>query len=431
VLVISTSTLARDPRVTRQIAALMPHYEVVTAGFGPSVFSELEHVDLPVKPPRRIAPAVFPQTYPVAEPGVNQTAYRAKLARYFVGRELRRHAPTLYPFAERAARRALAARAEEISRSPDRSLIAEANIFASPRLRLWRALLDEIESDAIVVNDMPMLPLAFRLRHRAPIVFDAHEHAPSQNADDPVWRRERQPLIRYVQNRYLPHVAGMMVVSPGIGDLYRQETGVRSEVVTNAPPRAALEPTAVDPDAIRVVHIGVAHPQRRLDLTIEAVAKLDERYSLDLYLIGRKDRLTEVKSWAAMHHRIRVLPPVDTSELVSTANQYDVGVHMLPLDILNHRLALPNKFFEYVQARLAVAIGPSPEMAKIAGEWGFGLVAEDYTPDALARAIDVGAEAIADRKRRANEAAAVLNAEANADTIVGLVRRALAHSSRG
>jgi glycosyltransferase involved in cell wall biosynthesis len=223
----------------------------------------------------------------------------------------------------------------------------------------------------------------------------------------------------------------MMVVSPGIGDLYRDETRVRSEVVTNAPPRADLEPGPVDPEAIRLVHIGVAHPQRRLDLTIEAVASLDERYSLDLYLIGREDRLAEVHAWAAPHERIRVLPPVPMHELVATANRYDVGVHMLPLDILNHRLALPNKFFEYVQARLAVAIGPSPEMARIANEWGFGLVADDYTPAALARAIDVGAETIAERKARAHAAAAVLNAEANADTITGLVERALALSRRG
>jgi hypothetical protein len=28
-------------------------------------------------------------------------------------------------------------------------------------------------------------------------------------------------------------------------------------------------------------------------------------------------------------------------------------------------MALPNKFFEFIQARLAVAIWPSPEMSKI------------------------------------------------------------------
>jgi glycosyltransferase involved in cell wall biosynthesis len=445
VLVISMSTLARDPRVTRQIAALKQRFDVITSGFGPSVFEDLEHVDLPLRPPQRRRSALFPPTYPTRAPGVGRNAHRVTLVRYFVGRELRRltrkvrqsggklrrRVPPLYPLAEKAARRALAARAEEVAGSPRRSFIAEANIFASPRWRRWRELLDGVSCDAIVVNDMLMLPLAFRLRSRASVIFDAHEHAPSQNAEDPVWRRERQPLIRYIEARYLPHVAGMMVVSPGIGDLYHERTGVRSEVVTNAPSRADLSPSPVDPEAIRLVHIGVAHPQRRLDLTIEAVASLDERYSLDLYLIGREDRLEEVKGWAAPHPRIRVLPPVPMGDLVPTANRYDVGVHMLPLDILNHRLALPNKFFEYVQARLAVAIGPSPEMAGIAREWGFGLVADDYTPAALARAIDVGAEAIAERKARAHQAATVLNAEANANTIIGLVEHALAHSPRG
>ena len=48
---------------------------------------------------------------------------------------------------------------------------------------------------------------------------------------------------------------------------------------------------------------------------------------------------------------------------------------------------MPNKFFEYIQARIVPAIGPSPEMARIAREWDCGIVADDYTPEALAAAI--------------------------------------------
>ena len=52
-------------------------------------------------------------------------------------------------------------------------------------------------------------------------------------------------------------------------------------------------------------------------------------------------------------------------ELPRMANDYDVGLYLLPPTNFNQRYALPNKFFEFIQGRLAIAIGPSPEMAKL------------------------------------------------------------------
>ena len=44
-------------------------------------------------------------------------------------------------------------------------------------------------------------------------------------------------------------------------------------------------------------------------------------------------------------------------------NACDVGVFCMPPINVNARYALPNKFFDFVQARLAVAVGPAEEMA--------------------------------------------------------------------
>src|SRR5690606_21770207 len=49
--------------------------------------------------------------------------------------------------------------------------------------------------------------------------------------------------------------------------------------------------------------------------------------------------------------------------------------------------ALPNKIFDFVQARLATVVGPSPEMAELVRERRLGVVAEDFTPQALADAL--------------------------------------------
>lgn len=395
-LVVSMSWLDRDPRVERQISALKTSCAVVTAGFSPSSDRGLRHVALRV--PR--LSEVLQVRRPVAALRLLAAQSLSRVAMVATGGR------------------------------DGHSALAET-YFRSPTWSRWRCQLSSVRADVVIVNDALMLPVAFRLPDHPAVVFDAHEHAESQEAESLRWRLVHRPVVRYIQGRYLPRVAGMMSVSPGIARRYEGATGVGSRVVTNAPGLVDLVPRSVDPQRIRVVHFGVAHPQRRLDLTIEAVGSLDERFSLDLFLVGREDRLEEVRRWAARYPRVRVLPAVAMGDLTRVANGYDVGVHLLPLPIFNHRYALPNKFFEYVQGRLAVAIGPSVEMARIADEWGFGLVADDFTAAALARVIgEAGAQRIWECKQASHRAAQVLNAEANAAIITDLVHHALSSERR-
>lgn len=78
-----------------------------------------------------------------------------------------------------------------------------------------------------------------------------------------------------------------------------------------------------------------------------------------------------------------ILEPVPMHRIVSFASTYDIGVFLLPPTNFNYRNALPNKLFEFIQARLAVAIGPSPQMAAVVREWNCGIVSDDFTPASL------------------------------------------------
>ena len=63
--------------------------------------------------------------------------------------------------------------------------------------------------------------------------------------------------------------------------------------------------------------------------------------------------------------RVRLAPPVAMTELVRAAKDFDVGFFALPGSSRHNELALPNKFFEYVTAGLAVCISELPEMARL------------------------------------------------------------------
>jgi hypothetical protein len=107
-------------------------------------------------------------------------------------------------------------------------------------------------------------------------------------------------------------------------------------------------------------------------------------------------------------------------------NQFDLGVFLLEPVNFNYRLALPNKLFEFIQARLGVAIGPSPEMARVVESTGCGVVAPDFRPASLAACLArLGEGEINALKARADAAAPVLSARTNERIFLRLVERLL------
>jgi alkanesulfonate monooxygenase SsuD/methylene tetrahydromethanopterin reductase-like flavin-dependent oxidoreductase (luciferase family) len=103
-----------------------------------------------------------------------------------------------------------------------------------------------------------------------------------------------------------------------------------------------------------------------------------------------------------------------------------MGLFILEADVYNYAMALPNKFFDYVSAGLPVCIGPSPAMAELALEHGFGCVARGFGPRDVADALNALDEQALERMRRAARAAArTLNADVEMGKLVMLFHRLL------
>ena len=285
--------------------------------------------------------------------------------------------------------------------------------------------------DAIVVNELFALPLARSLGDHIPIIFDAHEHWTSESASwNWLQRLSMRTAHEWIVDRFVPQTAGMMTVSEGIARDFSRRAGVSPVVVTNAPFFESLKPSPVEAP-LRLLHLGVADRRRRLEDTIAAVRSLDRRFTLDVVLLGNNGYRRELERLADEDDRIRILPPVPVEEMVSFANGYDVGVFLLPAEFPNQIHVLPNKFFDYIQARLAVAIGPSPEMARIVNEWNCGVVSESFSPDAFASALgQLDAKIVAEMKANAHKAARVLNADHNRDAVVSLVTEGIRTGNR-
>jgi hypothetical protein len=223
----------------------------------------------------------------------------------------------------------------------------------------------------------------------------------------------------------------MMTVCPGIAEQYHQEMGMQPVVVTNAPNYAPLEPRLrPEHDArIRMIHHGAALPPRKIEHMITLMNYLDERFELDFLLVvpeHTRDYFQYLQEQARGNPRIRFLPVVPMQELVAVSHQYDIGLFLLQPTSFSYLHALPNKFFEFIQARLAVAIGPSPEMARIVQDHDLGVVSDDFSPQSLAqRLMHLDHAQINYYKQQSHKAARIFSAEQNTAIVQDLVEKVL------
>jgi len=367
ILILSYTDARRDPRVLRQIKALRDRYALTVAGLG---VPELDGV--------RFVPIERGKKKSLGE------AYRALC------------------------------------------LLLGVNGPARRRFFLRKHHSEDARYDLVICNDAEPLPLAFSLAGSAPVLFDAHEYYPLEFESSLKWRRFMQRHLTALCRQFIPRCAAMMTVSQGIAERYQAEFGARPVVIRSAPDYHDAVPSPIAEGRVRLVHHGAANRDRGLEQMLDAVRLLDGRFSLDLYLVGDPADVAQLKGRAADAPRIVFQQPVPMTSLAAMLNRYDMGLCFYPVTTFNVAHCLPNKFFEFIQGRIGLAVGSSPEMSAIVREHGLGIVVEDFTPQCIADALNsLTAEDVSRFKRNAHAAARIYNSENEMEKLRGIVKNLL------
>lgn len=260
--------------------------------------------------------------------------------------------------------------------------------------------------DTVVVEDIYLLPLAFDYGNR--VVMDAREYYPRVHESSLVFRLFQRPELAWLCREYLPRCDAVVTVSDGLAEEFAREFGVQAVVVRSTPDAQDIQVRPTNPDSVRMVHHGVANRDRKLENLIAIVERLDARFSLDLYLTGDATYIAELHKKQSV--RTRILAPVPFIDICRTLNQYDIGLFYVEPTTFNLKHCMPNKLFEFIQARLAVAIGPSPDMAALVSAYACGVIAEEFTVASMASSLaKLDASAIDAMKHHSDAAAAELN----------------------
>ena len=380
VLIISYSPLHSDPRINRQIKALKGNYNLITIGFTKIPDDTIKHYSINIPTKKTIYEIFY-------------------LLFYFI------FAKNIYIN-------------KILSRDLDLNNILSKNID---------------KPDIIIANDWNGLYLATLLKNKlhfqSKIYFDAHEYSPKEFNNSFKWRLFYQPVILYSLTLCRSDISIMSTVCDGIASEYERFFNFKKgtiKIITNASDfNDTLKPKNINQnEVIRLIHHGGAIKERKLELMIKMMKHLNsKKYELTLMLVETDQKYYNyLLKKSNKFINIKFIKPVQFYEIINKLNSYDIGVFLLPPNNFNYKYALPNKLFEFIQARLAIAIGPSPEMKKIVNKYNLGICSDKFTPKSLAKKIkNISISQINEYKINTNNYAKLLSADENINLIKEII----------
>ncbi|QFU15920.1 glycosyltransferase [Microvirga thermotolerans] len=285
----------------------------------------------------------------------------------------------------------------------------------------------EHRPDIWLANDWTALPIARRLARQsgAILVYDTHELAADEYTERLQWRLLHRPVTVAIEGDCMKEAQLVTCVSDGIADRLQELYGLKKRpiVIRNTPSYQEMPFRPVG-ERIEVLYHGIVSPGRGLEACIASVAKWRPEFRLTIrgpvspeYRSHLEARIAENR----VGDRVRLVPPVPMTDLVREANAFDIGLFALPDHSRHNRFALPNKFFEYTMAGLALCVSDLPEMARLLKQYDLGVLFAGMEPETIAAAINsFNRESIEHHKRRSLEAARDLNWQKESETLISL-----------
>jgi glycosyltransferase involved in cell wall biosynthesis len=225
------------------------------------------------------------------------------------------------------------------------------------------------------------------------LVYDSHELATSVPYRERTWAW----FVAGIERLVVPRCAATITVSEGIAERLRERYGLASTptVVRNV---SELEPhgegglrrrLGIDAHTPLVLHQGAPAPARGCEVLIAAIELLPNAHLVFLGdpELGYALTLRELIREHGVQDRVTLLASLPLQRLLAHTAEADVGVTLLQDTCENHRLALPNKLFEYIAAGVPVVASALPETRRVVEGYEVGWCVTPTDHCALANAL--------------------------------------------
>jgi glycosyltransferase involved in cell wall biosynthesis len=240
--------------------------------------------------------------------------------------------------------------------------------------------------DIIVSNDLDTLPgcaIASRLKS-SKLYYDSHELF--TEVPELVERKRIQRIWEKLERRFVKRVNKFYTVCDPIADIYSQKYNKEVKVVRNLPlTRNGLEVNKFQKNTL--IYQGALNLGRGIELMIDTMQFLPN-YQLIIVGKGDLEKELKVKAQKLGANNIDFKGYVSFEELHELTSMAHIGLSWEENLGLNYYYALPNKVFDYIQARIPVLVSNLPGLKSIIEEHRVGEMLNNRTPEKLAIQIE-------------------------------------------
>jgi glycosyltransferase involved in cell wall biosynthesis len=190
-----------------------------------------------------------------------------------------------------------------------------------------------------------------------------------------------------IEKLIVPKVQYGFTVCNSIAGYYKNAYGVAFVTIRNlARFRYEKEFLRIEKSKLTpiVIYQGALNLGRGLELAIESMQYLENTKLLILGDGDIRENLEELVDDLGLNNRVEFRGRVPFEQLWQFTASADVGISLEENLGLNYQYALPNKLFDYIQARIPVVISDLPEMRSVIEQYHIGKILKERTPLHLA-----------------------------------------------
>lgn len=240
--------------------------------------------------------------------------------------------------------------------------------------------------------------LSLRLKkdgHDVKWIHDFHEYVKGLDGLD----EEIKDLSLLEEKESITHADYLTTVSPSLSTALKKDYNLEKEptVLYNAPNLSNFnseyeltirKKLKISADVNLGVYIGGISEFRGLHTLIEAMPLVP---NLQIALVTETkgkymDSLIESAQKLNCYDRLHLLPYVDSTEITSFLQDATFGIHPM-IRYGNAEVALPNKLFDYIHAKIPVIVSNCTTMEQFVNKWKIGLVFEAENKNELSNSI--------------------------------------------
>jgi glycosyltransferase involved in cell wall biosynthesis len=265
--------------------------------------------------------------------------------------------------------------------------------YAEYSIRLFFKLFF-IKKDVLLSNDLDTLLPNFLISRifSKKLVYDSHElftEVP-ELIDRPTIKNTWLSIEKFI----FPRLKNVYTVNASIASIYKKKYNVDVEIIRNIAPLfenesldIALSKKVKGNKKMLILQGSGINMDRGAE---EAVTMMQYLENVVLYVIGSGDvfdKLKELVKTLKLEDKVFIKNRMSYQELMEYTKIADLGLSLDKGTNLNYEYSLPNKVFDYIQAKTPLLVSNRKEIASLVLDNNIGLVVENLDPEKLAQVI--------------------------------------------